>query len=880
MDSSLPFSALRTETIVSGPMTGSNANQSVALGSRSIQELQTAKESRASEALKIKDEQIRILSEQNDKLLSSLDRTEEELSSFQLEKLTIEEDNRNLRQSNLDLQGRTKSAEGQLEDLKYAHEDLEAQMKTMTTKNTELFKLLEAEEANMSKFRQEFELCKTENASLHEKYSSLVHSSKEAKETAGNLSRENLLKTDEIRVLRLEVEQLKQKNSELHNQSTVEIEAMHEQLRLRKEKQYQLLGKLQSQEENSRQAEDTVKELEQTVQDLRKKSSDLQTALQLETNARVSQVNSNRTMSIDLQSISAENKELNSKLNEMEQERLKLEVEARDNGDQLREMAEKVFQLLERLKLAELGKKKSTEALAKKEQELFTVKKVQNKMVEDVSDVKRIREKIEAEKRDLDDQLRGLKKLNTQLGHKLKEEAKVRLREEEACKEANDKVQTLEGRLAFLLNRLQSDEEARSVLQGELKKLETQMQNTSQKCDLLQTKLYNSESNNREANERLQQSEKQLKETKIKLESMEQALQAQEDKAFYAERRAIQMKDNTEKHLAGGQLRFFVDSRPSLGYLVIAGKSPKDKAWFEEKGCNVFLRKVSKSQNVAESLAKKIAELYGLIVSGEEKTEKVASEVKAREGDIEGLERELNRMQSFICSEEESKRRILLRYIRAIKACASLGEPGCEEDRKEVGRVGAGRVHLPESSLGDEEIHVVASMLRNNLTIEELQLRRNKIGDDGARAIAAVLAEPSAIKFIDLRENNIGMPGIKAIAEALERSDRVQKVFVHPGGKIEAMGSNETTGVSGTAALDVSTVCVVDVRENKPRENRRKTAAAASSIPAPTNIPKKPTSGGSQRSGNCVMTKADKIRSMSQSPSTKCRPRSKKKAKG
>jgi hypothetical protein len=35
--------------------------------------------------------------------------------------------------------------------------------------------------------------------------------------------------------------------------------------------------------------------------------------------------------------------------------RLRMEAEARDSGEQLREMAEKVFQLLERLKLAELG---------------------------------------------------------------------------------------------------------------------------------------------------------------------------------------------------------------------------------------------------------------------------------------------------------------------------------------------------------------------------------------------------------------------------------------------------------------------------------------------------------------------------------------------
>jgi hypothetical protein len=167
-------------------------------------------------------------------------------------------------------------------------------------------------------------------------------------------------RTDSIRVLRAEVEQLKQKSSELSIKST-ELEALNKQLRLRKEKQYQLLSKLQSQKEASRQAGSRV----------RQKTSELQTALQLEFSARISQDTSNRTLTIDYQATSAENNELRSKLQDLEHARLKLEAEARDNGEQLREMAEKVFQLLERLKLAELGKKKSMEALTKKEQESF-----------------------------------------------------------------------------------------------------------------------------------------------------------------------------------------------------------------------------------------------------------------------------------------------------------------------------------------------------------------------------------------------------------------------------------------------------------------------------------------------------------------------------
>jgi len=46
--------------------------------------------------------------------------------------------------------------------------------------------------------------------------------------------------------------------SELKMKTQVEVEALQEQLRVRKEKQYQLLEKLQAQEEAKRQAEDQV----------------------------------------------------------------------------------------------------------------------------------------------------------------------------------------------------------------------------------------------------------------------------------------------------------------------------------------------------------------------------------------------------------------------------------------------------------------------------------------------------------------------------------------------------------------------------------------------------------------------------------------------
>jgi hypothetical protein len=56
------------------------------------------------QALKMKDEQLRILSDQNAQLLGNLDKVEEDANNIQMEKLAVEEENRSLRDVNFELQ--------------------------------------------------------------------------------------------------------------------------------------------------------------------------------------------------------------------------------------------------------------------------------------------------------------------------------------------------------------------------------------------------------------------------------------------------------------------------------------------------------------------------------------------------------------------------------------------------------------------------------------------------------------------------------------------------------------------------------------------------------------------------------------------------------
>jgi hypothetical protein len=121
-----------------------------------------------------------------------------------------------------------------------------------------------------------------------------------------------------------------------------------------------------------------------------------------------------------------------------------------------------------------------------------------------------------------------------------------------------------------------------------------------------------------------------------------------------------------------------------------------------------------------------------------------------------------------------------------------------------------------QGSLGDEEAHAISAMLRGNQTIAELNLKGNLITDEGCRAIGSILSSPSALEVVDLSHNHISRNGIKVIVEALERSPRVQRVFVHVGGKVEALGQIQDKGNT------TDTVCIVDLRNNSKKDEAHK----------------------------------------------------------
>ena len=792
---------------------------------KSAEELKKARETRAAEALKMKDDQLRILSDQNAQLLSTLDKVEEESNVIQTEKMKIEQENRSLRDSNFELQSKSRAAETQAKRMTQEVSDKDKQLRIMTDQNSELLRLLESEESLTASLQAEVAELRAEMEETRQKHSALLSTARSHEEMATMVAREGQLRGEEVRLLRAESEQLRQQNSELKMKTMVEVEALQEQLRVRKEKQYQLLEKLQAQEQAKRQAEDQLAGMEDQLRQLHARNVELETQLQVEARIKQSFEDTNKELQLENSNIFNENRELQLKIEKSEKERLRMEAEARDSGEQLREMAEKVFQLLERLKLAELSKTKALEALKKKEQDMVALQKKNARLIKDNTEAGKARVKAELDVKVLEDQVRALKKSNTDLAQRSKEEASGKVAALEEAEQLREKLKTMDSRLSFLLNKVQMDEETRVVQTEDRKKLEAQVISYTEKCKELQKKLLEMGESNRVITQAMRLKQEEVAELSARYDALKSEFDANEDKEFGPDGgdktgpRPGGPDDIDNVRLNEGRGRFYVEAKsiPGGALLLLKGRKPLYSEWMLKHATNEFLKRAQKSQRFKDIVVEKLGQVYGLLMVEEEEKKNIMDDLAVRDRTIEHIQNKLVYAQDGLAVEEDAKRRMLLRYIHAVKEHAvSLAEQGS-----------GGVLQLPESNISDEEVHALAALLRNNTTIEELNLRGNNITDDGARALGAVLAGRSNLRLVDLRGNKIGKGAIRILAEALERAERVRHVYVHAGGKIEALGTTggrpgpDTEGLERDlrgSAVNVETICVVDVRDNNPAE--------------------------------------------------------------
>jgi hypothetical protein len=363
---------------------------------------------------------------------------------------------------------------------------------------------------------------------------------------------------------------------------------------------------------------------------------------------------------------------------------------------------------------------------------------------------------------------------------------------------------------------MQVDEEAKVLAKEEIKKMESQIKSLTDRVAELEGKLEEAGESNRIITQALRLKQEELNQLMIRHEALERMAKDFEKDTEQVTNAKVDLEylEHGISHDSSADQdtsRFMLDSKPALGLVLLKGKKVSYREWLDKKDGIGFLKRAQKSPKCKEMLIERIGLLYSTLMIEEESRAKHESELRDREEKIGILNRKNAFLQDKMAVEEEAKRRTLLRYVHAVKAIANWdGEAPADR----------GVLQLPDSNVTDEEAHAVAALLKGNQTITELNMRANKITDEGARALAAVLSGRTALRSVDLRGNQITRTGVKVVAEAMERNERVRHVYVHAGGKVEALGTNspeKSRKAGGAAAMPmvtVETVCVVDIREN------------------------------------------------------------------
>mmetsp|Transcript_23663 Transcript_23663/g.72811 ORF Transcript_23663/g.72811 Transcript_23663/m.72811 type:complete len:476 (-) Transcript_23663:1249-2676(-) len=371
------------------------------------------------------------------------------------------------------------------------------QLQIITEQNGELLRLLAAEERCNASLRKENSYLSDEFGLLAQRYNGLLSSAQAFQAIAKCAANEGKLQAEKFLSLQHETARLKTRSQQVSIRTRVEMESLGVQLHAHQVKQCELLEKLQVQDQAKLAARDQMAKLKEKVILLHKEGLTLDSRLRLELQKSEAKDNLNRQLSVDVTNMADVIHDLRIQHSAEEQQKIRMKSEAHESGERLREVADKVFQLLERLKLVELGKSHAMEEIAKKHKEILILREKNSRLLTVATREGRSRVRCELDIKVLRAQLLSVKEQNTLLASRCRCTTRSKLLESEEKVVALRRLKMLSGRMVLLLRKLQGTEIITEAQHQRQRKLGAKSQLLSNQVHLLQDRISElSEKNN------------------------------------------------------------------------------------------------------------------------------------------------------------------------------------------------------------------------------------------------------------------------------------------------------------------------------------------------------------------------------------------------
>jgi len=684
-----------------------------------------------------KSHNIRFLQEQNRQVLSALEKVEEERDDT-LQVIKQWEDKQVVAQREY---AKLNTQLGQFEDRCNASRmeilKKDEQIRVLSEQNTQLMSLLEQEESRAKAKINEWTDLKNENdrlQSISDEYDRMKAAGDQQMLGANT---EILKMQEELRNATNETEQLQSAAKNFAAQAKVDIESLEDTLAQAKQKNVGYLQQIQHNEVNEHRLAETVQGLKDIFEDLTVQKKSLRMQLDGDQAQRDKWCKSRAEVTRRLETLEATRTQLRAALDAAEQANTQMQQENQSGAENFRQMGDKVYALMDQLRLNQVDLKKQEQAGKDKQKRIEGLDKQLQSLQGKLSIEVDAKLAAEAEARSAG-QMQALlqkkhKKLNEAMTLALRSQEKTEKRQQELT----DKGNALTTQNAYLASRVDGQEEDKAALKAEMRKLQDDLRHSTQ-------------------------SHQQLAVQHANLEDEVNVLDG-EKAALNAEIEYIKREDMLDD--TGRTKPILIESNESK--LV------------ERLQINEFLYSAQQARNPVPMLIEKVSHLLELLHTAQTQSDQYLQDLQRSNNMLTALRQKNMSLYERTQLCETWKMRALLKIVSNEFELRPV--PAGLHNRVMLG--GGNTLYLDGLQYTSKELVELQRLITNynkQESVVKIRLQENSLSDESVEGLIQIISLCPYLNALDLKGNRIGDAGMERLQAHLELIPGVTNVMRDP----------------------------------------------------------------------------------------------------
>jgi len=635
--------------------------------------------------------------------------------------------------------------EGTKDKIKTLHDELENEkreiagkdehVRVLSLQNQQMLELLEQEETKSKTHKEKNQEFARENKRLKLIEDEFDKMKQEIENRISVAKNQVVDLSEKLRLQRHENEHLRSEFTNIEAQTQVDIEALEQSLKVVQNKNLDYATLLQKQEVKEHQCINDFQVLKDNCKEVRNEVNQLKRSLEGDEDGKANFDRDKGSMQRKIEASEGQIDVLKKALATCERSNENMQEENRQAAEKYRDTADKVYSLMDQLRLNQMEAKKFEAENGGKQKKLLSqerqIQNVQAKISMEV-DAKQVSDEA---RREADQECNVLKKSNRVQEEQIGVSQKIQEKCDKDSVEVGEKVNALQTQNSYLSSRVDGQEEEKSGLKAETKKSADRLSD-----------LTRSNKDTRDLVEKLEE-DARIKKGDRNLLRAELDFVKRED-----------VLDETGRH------------RPIL-------IQSSESNLLEKLQINEYLYESQQSRNPVPAIVEKIAQLLEMLHTAQSNCDQYLSDLSRSNGLVAAL-----RQKNMILFEKTQvfdsfKTRALIRYVM------NLFESNEAQS-----------LHLDGLNFGFREISEMVTLMQKYQVMSKvffISLASNELNDEAVNLLLQLVMTVPYLRALNMRQNSFSPKAMQKFEDQLKLIEGVTNVVRTPHQSIQAHSGNQ-----------------------------------------------------------------------------------------